>query len=124
MTSHKDLKVWQKGIELVKSIYEITQLFPSNEQLGLVSQMRRAAVSIPSNIAEGCGRNSDKELIHFLYIALGSASELETQIIISQELSLLQPEKSEQMQSLIFEIIKMISSLIKSIRTRDEKSNN
>ena len=124
MTSHKDLKVWQKGIELVKSIYEITQLFPSNEQLGLVSQMRRAAVSIPSNIAEGCGRNSDKELIHFLYIALGSASELETQIIISQELSFLQPEKSEQMQSLIFEIIKMISSLIKSIRTRDEKSNN
>ena len=124
MTSHKDLKVWQKGIELVKSIYEITQLFPSNEQLGLVSQMRRAAVSIPSNIAEGCGRNSDKELIHFLYIALGSASELETQIIISQELSFLQPEKSEQMQSLIFEIIKMTSSLIKSIRTRDEKSNN
>jgi len=124
MTSHKDLKVWQKGIELVKSIYEITQSFPSNEQFGLVSQMRRAAVSIPSNIAEGCGRNSDKELIHFLYIALGSASELETQIIISQELSLLQPEKSEQMQSLIFEIIKMISSLIKSIRTRDEKSNN
>lgn len=124
MTSHKDLKVWQKGIELVKSIYEITQLFPSNEQFGLVSQMRRAAVSIPSNIAEGCGRNSDKELIHFLYIALGSASELETQIIISQELSFLQPEKSEQMQSLIFEIIKMTSSLIKSIRTRDEKSNN
>ena len=124
MTSHKDLKVWQKGIELVKSIYEITQSFPSNEQFGLVSQMRRAAVSIPSNIAEGCGRNSDKELIHFLYIALGSASELETQIIISQELSFLQPEKSEQMQSLIFEIIKMTSSLIKSIRTRDEKSNN
>jgi len=124
MTSHKDLKVWQKGIELVKSIYEITQSFPSNEQFGLVSQMRRAAVSIPSNIAEGCGRNSDKELIHFLYIALGSASELETQIIISQELSFLQPEKSEQMQSLIFEIIKMISSLIKSIRARDEKSNN
>ena len=124
MTSHKELKVWQKGIELVKSIYEITQLFPPNEQFGLISQMRRAAVSIPSNIAEGCGRNSDKELIHFLYVALGSASELETQIIISQELSLLQPEKSEQMQSLIFEIIKMTSSLIKSIRTRDEKSNN
>jgi len=118
------LKVWQKGIELVKSIYEITQLFPSNEQFGLVSQMRRAAVSIPWNIAEGCGRNSDKELIHFLYIALGSASELETQIVISQELNFLQPEKSEQMQSLISEIIKMTSSLIKSIRTRDEKSNN
>ena len=60
MTSHKELKVWQKGIELVKSIYEITKSFPNNEQFGLVSQMRRAAVSIPSNIAEGCGRHSDK----------------------------------------------------------------
>jgi len=86
MTSHKDLKVWQKGIELVKVIYDITKTFPSNEQFGLTSQIRRCSVSIPSNIAEGCGRNSDKELIHFLYIALGSASELETQIIISQEL--------------------------------------
>ena len=124
MTSHKDLKVWTKGIELVKSIYEITRLFPSNEQFGLTSQMRRASVSIPSNIAEGCGRNSNKELIHFLYIALGSASELETQIIISQELSFLEKEKSEQIQNQIFEIIKMTSSLINSIRTRDEKSNN
>ena len=124
MTSHKELKVWQKGIELVKSIYEITQLFPPNEQFGLISQMRRAAVSIPSNIAEGCGRNSDKELIHFLYVAMGSASELETQIIISQELNFLGKEKSEQLQSLILEIIKMISSLIKTIRTRNEKSNN
>jgi four helix bundle protein len=124
MTSHKELKVWQKGIELVKSIYEITQLFPPNEQFGLISQMRRAAVSIPSNIAEGCGRNSDKELIHFLYVALGSASELETQIIVSQELNFLGKEKSEQLQSLILEIIKMISSLIKTIRTRNEKSNN
>ncbi|MEI6754064.1 MAG: four helix bundle protein [Paludibacter sp.] len=124
MTSHKDLKVWIKGIELVKSIYEITKLFPSNEQFGLTSQMRRAAVSIPSNIAEGCGRNSDKELIHFLYISLGSAAELETQIIISKELGFLENEKSEQLQSSIFEIIKMTSSLIKSIKTRDEKSNN
>ena len=86
--------------------------------------MRRAAVSIPSNIAEGCGRNSDKELIHFLYISLGSATELETQIIISKDLGFLENEKSEQLQSLIFEIIKMTSSLIKSIKTRDDKSNN
>jgi four helix bundle protein len=124
MTSHKDLKVWQKGIELVKSIYEITKLFPSNEQFGLVSQMRRSAVSIPSNIAEGCGRNSDKELIHFLYITLGSASELETQVIISQELGFLENDKSEEIQSLVFEIIKMTSSLIKSIKSRDNIPNN
>lgn len=78
MTSHKDLKVWQKGIELVKVIYDVTISFPNAEQFGLISQIRRCAVSIPSNIAEGSGRNSNKELIHFLNITLGSASELET----------------------------------------------
>jgi four helix bundle protein len=124
MTSHKELKVWQKGIELVKSIYEITKSFPISEQFGLTSQMRRAAVSIPSNIAEGCGRNSNKELTHFLYIALGSSAELETQLIISQELNFLEREKSEQIQNLNFEIIKMTSSLINTIKTRDEKSHN
>jgi four helix bundle protein len=124
MTSHKELKVWQKGIELVKAIYEITKSFPISEQFGLTSQMRRAAVSIPSNIAEGCGRNSNKELTHFLYIALGSSAELETQLIISQELNFLEREKSEQIQNLNFEIIKMTSSLINTIKTRDEKSHN
>ena len=124
MTSHKELKVWQKGIVLVKSVYELTNLFPSAEQFGMTSQMRRAAVSIPSNIAEGCGRNSNKELIHFLYIALGSASELETQVIISQELNFVEKENSEQLQSQIFEIIKMISSLINAVKTRIEEYNN
>jgi four helix bundle protein len=124
MTSHKELKVWQKGIELVKVIYDITNDFPKAEQFGLISQIRRCSVSIPSNIAEGCGRHSDKELIHFLYITLGSASELETQIIISQELGFLEKEKSEDIQVLILEIIKMTSSLIKSIKDRTEKTNN
>ena len=122
MTSHKELKVWQKGIELVKVIYGITNDFPKTEQFGLISQIRRCSVSIPSNIAEGCGRHSDKELIHFLYITLGSASELETQIIISQELGFLEKEKSEDIQVLILEIIKMTSSLIKSIKDRTEKN--
>ncbi len=124
MTSHKDLKVWQKGIELVKVIYSVTNDFPKAEQFGLTSQIRRCSVSIPSNIAEGCGRHSDKELIHFLYITLGSASELETQIIISQELGFLEKEISEIIQALILEIIKMTSSLINSIKTRTEKTNN
>ena len=124
MTSHKELKVWQKGIELVKVIYSVTNDFPKAEQFGLTSQIRRCSVSIPSNIAEGCGRHSDKELIHFLYITLGSASELETQIIISQELGFLDKEISEIIQTLIFEIIKMTSSLINSIKTRTEKTNN
>lgn len=122
MTSHKELKVWKKGIELVKVIYDITNDFPKTEQFGLTSQIRRCSVSIPSNIAEGCGRHSDKELIHFLYITLGSASELETQIIISQELGFLEKEKSENIQVLILEIIKMTSSLIKSIKDRTEKN--
>ncbi len=124
MTSHKELNVWKKGIELVKEIYKITNDFPTAEQFGLISQIRRCSISIPSNIAEGCGRHSDKELIHFLYITLGSASELETQIIISQELGFLEKEKSENTQVMILEIIKMTSSLIKSINDRTEKTNN
>ena len=124
MTTHKDLIVWKKGIELVKNIYQITDSFPKSEQFGLISQMRRCAVSIPSNIAEGCGRNSDNELIHFLYIALGSSSELETQIIISVELEFLESEKAMASLNLLNEIIKMIASLIKSVKTRNPKTCN
>ena len=109
----------RKGIELVKKIYLLTDSFPDSEQFGLVSQMRKCVISIPSNIAEGCGRNSDKELIHFLYIALGSSSELETQIIISVELNFLENEKATECLNLLNEIIKMITSLIKSIKTRN-----
>lgn len=90
MKTHRDLLVWTKAIELVKVVYNSTSQFLSSEQFGLVSQMRRCAVSIPSNIAEGCGGCSDKELIQFLYIAVGSASELETQIIISKELGFIE----------------------------------
>jgi len=124
MTSHKELKVWQKGIDLVKFIYNVTESFPRAEQFGLTSQIRRSAVSIPSNIAEGCGRKSEKELMHFLYITLGSASELETQIIISQELGFLLKDISDQIQEMILEIIRMTSALIKSIKTRTENAIN
>ncbi|NDV69654.1 four helix bundle protein [Dysgonomonas sp. 25] len=119
MKTHKDLIVWKKGIDLVKSAYECTSRFPQSEQFGLTSQIRRCAVSIPSNIAEGCGRNSDKELIHFLYIALGSASELETQIIISVELGFMPQEQSDNIHQQVNEMVRMISSLIKSIKTRN-----
>ena len=83
--NHKDLEVWKQSIELAKAVYDLTRGFASSEMYGLTSQMRRAAVSIPSNIAEGAARNSDKELIQFLYIALGSLAELETQYILSKE---------------------------------------
>lgn len=85
--NHKDLEAWKKSIELVCNIYKITDSFPKNECYGLALQMRRAAISIPSNIAEGAARNSKKEFIQFLYFALGSSAELETQIIISGRLN-------------------------------------
>ena len=87
--NHKDLEVWKKSMDLVSNIYKITESFPNKELYGLTNQIRRAAVSVPSNIAEGAARNSKKEFIQFLYIALGSLSELETQIIIANRLEYL-----------------------------------
>jgi four helix bundle protein len=87
--NHKDLEVWKKSMDLVSNIYKITESFPNKELYGLTNQIRRAAVSVPSNIAEGAARSSKKEFIQFLYIALGSLSELETQIIIANRLEYL-----------------------------------
>ena len=84
--THRDLDVWKNGIELVKKIYILTKDFPKEEIYTLTSQIRRSAISIPSNIAEGAARNSKKEFIQFLYIALGSAAELETQLNVAKEL--------------------------------------
>ncbi len=84
--NHTELDAWKKSIEFVTEIYEITKDFPQSEMYGLTNQMRRSAVSIPSNIAEGCTRYSDKETSQFLYVALASASEIETQIVISNNL--------------------------------------
>ncbi|WP_027136918.1 four helix bundle protein [Gaetbulibacter saemankumensis] len=83
---HKDLDVWKSGMDLVELVYKVTSVFPDDERYGLTSQMRRAAISIPSNIAEGCGRKSDKELNQFISIALGSIAELETQYFIALRL--------------------------------------
>ncbi|MEA3374442.1 MAG: four helix bundle protein [Campylobacterota bacterium] len=83
---HKRLDVWKQSVDLVTDIYQLTQQFPSDEKFGLTNQIRRAAVSIPSNIAEGAARQSNKEFIQFLYIALGSCSEVETQLTISHNL--------------------------------------
>lgn len=116
MGVHKDLQVWQKGIELVKLVYANTQMFPKEELFGLVSQMRRAAISIPSNIAEGYGRCSSKECERFLYISLGSVSELETQLIISKELGYIDSNIYQSLDNLINQIIKMLSALIKSLK--------
>lgn len=86
MKTHKDLDIWIKGISLVTDIYNLTKNFPKEERYGLTSQMRRAAISYPCNISEGAARKSKTEYIHFIYIALGSLSELETQVIIANNL--------------------------------------
>lgn len=88
MRNFRELEVWKNALELVKFTYSVTNNYPDNEKFGLVSQMNRAAVSIPSNIAEGCSRNSDKEFKRYLEIAIGSAFELETQFILSYELKI------------------------------------
>jgi four helix bundle protein len=90
MGTHKDLDVWQLGIQLVKAIYATTAKFPPEELYGLTSQLRRAAVSVPANIAEGAARNGKKEFIQFLYISLGSLSEIETLLIIADDLNYLE----------------------------------
>jgi len=94
--NHKNMDVWKLSMDLVTKIYQITEKFPNEERFGLSQQMRRASVSIPSNIAEGAARKSPNELIQFLYFSLGSLSELETQLIISERLGFLKDEESSQ----------------------------
>ncbi len=114
MASHKELKVWQESMDLVVCIYETVKNFPKEELYGLTSQMKRSALSIPSNIAEGAGRQSQAEFIRFLYIALGSVSELETQLEIAFRLGFI--GNLIQFQKSINYIKSMLSKLIKSLR--------
>jgi len=114
--SYKDLRIWQKSIELVKEIYLITKEFPKEEIYGLTSQMRRSAISIPSNIAEGKMRQHTNEYIQFLYIALGSCAELDTQLVIAGELRYFSPKIESNLSEKVDYISRMIRSLIKKIR--------
>lgn len=112
MTTHKDLDIWKIGLELVEEVYRITGGFPKEEIYGITSQLRRAAVSIPSNIAEGAARNSKKEFLQYLYIALGSLAELETQIVISERLGFLaQDILSETIEKLRRKLLNFIKYL-------------
>lgn len=113
--NYRELKVWQKGIELVKKIYILTQAFPKLEVYGLSSQMQRAAVSIPSNIAEGQGRQHTGEFRQFLHIAIGSAAELDTQLVVAVELGYSTPENAKSIFDLILEIRKMTYALINKL---------
>jgi len=117
--SFKDLKIWNMGIKLVEDVYKVSKSFPKEEMYGLQSQLRRSAVSIPSNIAEGFGRFHNKEYRKFLYISLGSCAELTTQIIIAAKLKYVEENKADSILSDIDEISKMTMSLIKKLDTRD-----
>lgn|SRR5690606_2995284 len=108
MHNFKALKVWQLGISLSRLIFEITKAFPSEHKFSLASQMFRSAISIPSNIAEGCGRRSEKEFKQFLSIALGSSFELGTQVIIAKDVILITQEQYSELTSKISEIQKML----------------
>ena len=119
MKTHRDLKVWNNSINLVTKIYQITNAFPKDELFGIISQMRRAAVSIPSNIAEGAARNSTKEFNNFLSFALGSASELETQLLISNKLKYLNVLDYESLMGELTAIQKMIQGLMKNLKSTD-----
>ena len=107
--------VWQKAMDLVEMIYQQTKTFPKEEMYGLTSQIRRAAVSIPANIAEGNGRNSRKEYLHFLSIANGSVAELETHILIAERLNFLSKEKTKPLQTQLQTVGKLLSAMRKSL---------
>lgn len=116
MKTHKDLEVWKNSISMVTEIYTITKDYPNSELYGLVSQIRRSAVSVPSNIAEGAGRNHDKENVQFLYIALGSLSELETQLIISRNLEYINQKILDEISKKIIIITSQLSGLIRYLK--------
>lgn len=118
MKDHKDLDVWKQAMVLVEDIYLLTKNFPAEEQYGLSSQMKRAAVSVPSTIAEGAGRKGDKEFIQFLYKALGSVAELATQVILSPRLQFV--DSVEAYIKKMEEIKQMSSGLIRLVKNRSE----
>jgi len=119
ITTHKDLDVWKEAMNLAKQAYFITSNFPKEEIYGLTSQIRRAAVSIPSNIAEGAARNSHKEFIQFLYIALGSVAELETQLLLARELGLVK-DITLNITDSIERQRKLLLGLIRALKKRNE----
>ena len=119
MGPHKNLRVWSEGMKLASGVYRVTKSFPREELFGLVSQMRRCAVSIPSNIAEGYGRGTNAELIHFLYIALGSSNELDTQLALSRQFEYVSDDDFIELECLNEAVNKMIQSLIYVRKNRD-----
>ena len=117
MRAHENLEVWKKAVDFVVLVYKCTEKFPSDEKFGLVSQLRRAAVSIPSNIAEGAARSFQKEKLHFLSIAQGSTSEVETQIVISQRLDYIASSELDDLMARSAELGRMMYGWARHLRS-------
>lgn len=122
LKGYHELIVWQKSVDIVENIYKITHEFPKDELYSLTSQIRRSAVSIPSNIAEGQARKATKEFLNFISIAQGSRAELETQIIIANRLKYVDDQKTEQLLSDLAEVAKMLHSLSTKLKSQISKS--
>jgi four helix bundle protein len=116
---HHDLVVWQRAIELVKIIYRLTETLPEAERFGLTAQMRRAAVSVPSNIAEGAARRSSKEFMQSLYVARGSLAEIETQLTICRELGFC--KDAAQLDQALTEVLALLGGLIRSLQSKSKQ---
>ncbi len=118
MRRHHELQVWQEAIGLVEDVYRLTSVFPREELYGLASQMRRAAVSVPSNIAEGAARQSDREFLQFLIIARGSLSELDTQVLIAEKLGYV--KNMEPIMQRINKVFGLLGGLIRTLKQRTQ----
>lgn len=120
MQDFHNIQAWQKSHELTLEVYKATETFPSHELYGLTSQLRRAAYSIPMNIAEGCGRSSEAELARFLDIASGSASELDYQLLLAKDLRLLDQKTYEDLCENLDHVRRMLTNLIKTVRAKSK----
>jgi len=119
MQDFKDLKVWQRAHELTLSAYQATRTFPREEVYGLTSQLRRAAASVPANVAEACGRDGSADFGRFLKVAMGSASETEYHLLLARDLDYLKRDEWEHLNMLVVEVKKMLAALILKLRTDD-----
>ncbi len=115
---YRDLEVWQKAMDMAVACHQLAACFPANEQYGLASQLRRAAVSVPANIAEGKGRRGKREFIRFLLIAHGSLAEVETHLELAKRLGYAKPSRAEELQDQAAEVGRMINGLVKALKTR------
>ncbi|MEZ2348411.1 four helix bundle protein [Terriglobus sp. RCC_193] len=120
--SFRELEVWQRSMELATAIYRVTEGFPRHETYGLSSQMRRCAVSIPSNIAEGSARATKRDFSHFITIARGSAAELETQLDIARRLGYVDQSNYESVEALCFRVSRMLTKLLEAMRNADSRA--